>query len=111
MMMRRLEKAEQADTIRLLSSMGAVVYVLGTRRRQGDYPGTCQSPGLPDVLCFLREPGGLRRLLMLELKAKGGKLRPEQQTFRELCQAAKIDHVVGTCNEVVGWLTLNGYLA
>jgi hypothetical protein len=111
------EKAEQAAIVRLLASLGAKVYVLGTRRPAGDYQGTRQTPGLPDVLAFLPLHAARRghfeqsrELLAIEVKAKGGRLRPEQVVFRELCQQASVAHVVGGLDAVIAWLTARGYL-
>lgn len=61
---RQLEKTEQAGGVKLLSTIGAKVYVLGTRRSRGrpcpkcgtfveEHQGTRQTPGVGDVLAFL----------------------------------------------------------
>ena len=47
------EKVEQQQGITLLRSIGADVWVLGTRRPRGDSQGTRQTPGLPDVFAVL----------------------------------------------------------
>jgi hypothetical protein len=47
------ERAEQSHIVQLLRTVGGQVYVLGTTRRRGDYAGTMQTPGLPDLLAFL----------------------------------------------------------
>ena len=117
------ERGEQAGIVKLLRSLGAKVYTLGTTRRTGDYQGTMQSPGLPDVLAFLettRVHGSTRgdvtvclqakQLLAVEVKAAGGRLRPEQAEFRELAIAAHVAHVVGGLDDVVAWLIAHGYL-
>jgi hypothetical protein len=52
------EKVIQQQIVTLLRSIGAQVWVLGTRRKRGDYQGTMQTPGLPDCdlhrRCFVR---------------------------------------------------------
>jgi hypothetical protein len=47
------ERVQQAHIIRLVRTIGGVVYVLGTVRRRGDYQGTMQTPGISDLLVFL----------------------------------------------------------
>jgi hypothetical protein len=44
---RQPEKAEQAGIVKLVRALGGRVYVLGTRRKRGDFQGTMQTPGLP----------------------------------------------------------------
>lgn len=110
----RREKDEQADIVRLLRSLGAAVYVSGTVRPRGDTPGTRQTPGIPDLEAFLprRGTGGNGyRLLKVEVKrSKGGRLSPDQQAYRDVCQAADVPHVVGDLTAVMGWLVAEGYL-
>lgn len=104
---RRLpEKAVQRQIVGLLRLLGWQVWVLGTVRRRGDHPGTMQTPGAPDLLCLgpVTHPG----LLCVEVKAKGGRLRPDQQRFRDACQAAGVPHVVGGLDDVVRWLEAHG---
>jgi hypothetical protein len=114
-MTRRLEKHEQADGVRLLQSLGARVYVSGTARRAGDYQGTNQTPGIPDVEAFLPpprvRPGGLaRQVLKWECKRPGGKLSAAQRDYADLCRAAAVAHVSGDLNALIGWLVSAGYL-
>jgi hypothetical protein len=91
--------------------MGASVYTLGTRRPRTDWPGTRQTPGLPDVLVFLKRPGHAgRELLAVECKRPGGRLSPDQAGFRDLCQLAGVLHVVGGLDAVLAVLTDRGYL-
>jgi hypothetical protein len=97
------EKTVQADVQRLLLMLGFRVRVLGTTRPRGDHPGTCQSPGLPDLICF-----GRGRCLMVEVKARGGRLRPAQAAFRNDCLAAGVAHVTGGVDEVLAWLRTIG---
>jgi len=51
-----------------------------------------------------------KQLLAVEVKAAGGRLRPEQAEFRELAIAAHVAHVVGGLDDVVAWLIAHGYL-
>lgn len=110
------EKAVQSQIVTLLRSLGAVVYVLGTRRKRGDFQGTMMTAGLPDLMVFMPVPHGRngicigRQLLMVEVKALGGRLRPEQARFRELCLAGGVAHVTGDLDAVIAWLTGHGYL-
>jgi hypothetical protein len=119
----RLEKFEQADGIKLLQSLGAKVYTLGTRRPRGtrcrqcgafvaESQGTRQTPGLPDVYAVL--PGDRERTsraLWWEVKrATGGRLSSAQEEFRDLCLASDTAHVDGSVDALIAWLTTNGYL-
>ena len=98
--------------------IGATVYTLGTVRRRGDHPGTMQTPGLPDVLAFLPQPWprmstGVRAgvvLLVVEVKAAGGRLSDPQREFHTLCDRAGVAYVVGDLDAVIGWLQQHGYL-
>ena len=106
------EKVVQTHITKLLASVGGRVYTLGTRRPRGDYQGTCQTPGLSDLLAFLphRVPPATRRLLFIEAKAQGGRLSDAQRDFQALCRDARIDHVVGDLDAVIAWLLDEGYL-
>ena len=106
----RLERYEQADGVKLLRMLGAAVYVLGTVRPRGDHPGTRQTPGLPDVQCFLPMRGGARVFLCWEVKSAAGRLRPEQAIFRDHCKAAGVAHVTGDLTALMAWLVSAGYL-
>lgn len=120
----RLERYEQADGVKLLRSLGAAVYVLGTHRRAGDYQGTMQTPGIADVEAWLSSDGArlleldrkykrivCRRLLKWEVKrARGGRLSPEQAAYRDHCQDAGIDYVCGDLSALMRWLVSAGYL-
>lgn len=105
------EKQVQASIVQLLRTVGGAVYIMGTRRPRGDYHGTCQTPGLPDLLCFL-PPRTRQRwvLLFVEVKAQGGRLRPAQRDFRECCINADAAHVVGDLDAVIAWLHNERYL-
>ena len=51
-----LEKEIQADIVKLLETVGAAVYKIGTKRKKGDHQGTMQTPGIPDLLAFVTVP-------------------------------------------------------
>lgn len=109
------EKAVQAAIVELLEALGGTVYVLGTKRRKGDYHGTMQTPGIPDLLAFLPQPPDVNsrieaRQLWVEVKAHGGKLRKEQREFAEHCYDAEVEHLVGGVDVVIQWATEAGYL-
>jgi hypothetical protein len=108
------EKAIQAQIVTLLRLVGARVYVLGTRRRRGDYPGTMQTPGVPDLWAFLPRsplgPGYDVDVVWVEVKAAGGRLRPEQRVFLEDCVIRHVPHVFGGVNEVISFLMTGGWL-
>jgi len=109
---RHPERDEQANIVQLLRTLGAQVWTLGTTRKRGDWQGTRMSPGLPDVLAFLPNPyGGTEKaLLVIEAKAPGGRLRPEQAQFRCCCADANVAHVWGGLDDVTAWLLERGYL-
>jgi len=109
---RQPEKAIQAHIVRLLKHVGCQVYVLGTHRRRGDYQGTMQTAGLPDVLAFLPRAMGL---LFVEVKSPKGTLRPEQVTFRDAavaCQDARpgVYYATGGLDAVIITLMVLGLL-
>ena len=123
---RQRERSEQAAIAQLLRALGAKVYTLGTTRRKTDsHFGTMQTPGLPDLIAFLKWPpptrdrrvaateialGLTRQLLVVECKAAGGRMRPEQNEFRGLAIAAGVAHVVGGFDEVIAWLIAAGHM-
>lgn len=109
-MRRQPERAIQSRIVALLRSVGCAVWVLGTTRRRGDYQGTMQTPGLPDVLAFLPRSQGV---LFVEAKAPGGRLRPAQADFRACCLPLVTDrvyHVTGGLEAVVAKLATLGIL-
>lgn len=114
-----LEKDEQLAIRKLMLQLGAVEYVLGTRRRKTDFHGTMQTPGIPDLQFFLPERrttldpqlARTRRLVIVEAKReKGGRFRPEQIEYRELCAAAGVDYIGGCLNDVIAWLVRENYI-
>jgi hypothetical protein len=116
----RLEKVEQADTVRLLAMIGSDVYVLGTRRPAGrrcpqcgtfviESHGTRQTSGISDLIAFL--PGDPRPVLFIEQKrARGGTLSPAQRHFAHVCLHSTAQYVTGALDDVILWLTTRGYL-
>ena len=113
-MMRRvpLEKHEQAAGVQLLRALGCTVYVLGTSRRKGDYQGTNQTPGLPDVLAMLPAARGV---LFWECKSQTGKASPAQLELQVLARACEergcgVLHVLGTADTLIAKLIGMGLL-
>lgn len=111
------EKAEQAHGVQLVRSIGGKAYIIGGHRRRGDYQGTMQSPGIPDVMFFLPPrpvppgSGNVRPLFLFwEAKASGGRLRLEQDEFRGLCQDAGVEHLVGNFDALIAWLAEHHYV-
>lgn len=107
------EKLVQWQVVNLLRSIGAAVYILGTRRPSGDFQGTRQTPGIGDVYCILPPPRvtpGPGCALWVEVKADGGRLSPEQREFQALCAGANIPHVVGGVDQVIAFLIQGGWL-
>ena len=106
------EKQEQAAIVKLLRSVGGWVYVLGTRRRKGDHPGTMQTPGLPDLFAFVpnRHPGTERIALWVEVKTPTGRPSEAQSDFEHGCKVSGTHHVMGGCDDVAQWLKWNGLL-
>lgn len=112
------ERVVQQQIVTLLRSVGAAVYVLGTVRRRGDFHGTMQTPGLPDLFAVLpaskvAAPDGAfssPTALWVEVKAEGGQLRREQAEFRAQCESAELAHVVGGVDDVIAWLIAGGWL-
>jgi len=112
---RHPERVEQNAILRLISSLGGCAWVLGTTRRRGDYQGTMQTPGVADVYGVLpaRPPftsEATELAFWVEVKAKGGRLRPEQKVFREHCLAAGVEHIVGGVDAFIAWCITRGYL-
>lgn len=107
------EKAEQAAIVMLLERLGAKIWVLGTRRPKGDYPGTRQTPGLPDLLvCLPRcaRLGWRMTRLEIEVKTKQGRTSDAQLEYQALCRATGISHILGGLDDVLAWLRARGYV-
>jgi hypothetical protein len=106
------ERTEQAEIVKLLEMLGAKVYRIGTTRKRGDYQGTCQSPGISDlwVIWPRTMPMMFGIGMWIEVKAKNGRLRREQQQFRQECIDSNITHLVGGLDTVIAWCQQNGKL-
>lgn len=50
------------------------------------------------------------RMVIIEAKAPGGRLRPAQAIFRDLCLFSGVDHIVGGLDVLIAWLCEHGYL-
>lgn len=118
-----LEKFQQHEGCKLLSSLGAAIFVIGTRRSRGkpcpncktfvaEDQGTHQTEGIPDVFAILPARGGQPSIgLWWEAKhADGGRTSKAQQEFSRLCQVANIAHCRGPLNALFAWLIANGRL-
>lgn len=110
-MRRQPERHEQRAIVQLLSHVGCRVWPVGTTRRRGDYHGTMQARGLPDLIAHLPAGGGV---LFVEVKAGRNTLRPEQRDFRQLCLLCQapfgVHHVVGGLDNVIAYLVKLGLL-
>jgi hypothetical protein len=109
------EKAEQQAIVDLLRLIGAKVYVLGTKRRRGDYQGTMQTPGIPDLFAFMpiRAVISARQVphaIWVEVKTTNGRLRPEQAAFRDHCCSTDMVHLTGGADYVSAQLKAWGFL-
>lgn len=106
------EKVVQAQGVNLIRSIGGAAWVLGTRRRRGDHPGTMQSPGVPDVIFFLPPPPlrGAPVIGFWEVKARDGRMSREQVVFRDCCLAASAPHVTGDLDALIVFLADGGWI-
>lgn len=113
------ERAEQAAIVKLLRTLGAAVYVIGTVRRRNDsHHGTMQTPGIPDLYAFLPSPPVVNChgapfppvAVWIEVKAATGRLSPEQRAFRDHCDQRDAAHIVGGIDHVQNWLVDHGWL-
>lgn len=122
------EKVEQAQTVVLLKTIGADVYVLGTKRptptgtcprcqgfvvlKDRKYFATHQTPGVSDLFAALPAKNGQpRRWLFNESKAVGGRPSPEQVAFRQVVLETGALHVLGGLDAVIATLIQEGYLS
>jgi hypothetical protein len=106
----RLEKHEQNDGVRLLRSLGAAVYVLGTKRRAGDYQGTMQTPGIPDVHFFIPCQDVVEFAFWEVKRSRLGRISHEQADYAEHCHRAGIPYICGDLTVLMRWLVEHGYL-
>ena len=107
------EKVEQQHIVTLLRSIGATVYVLGhpSPRDGRTHRGTGQTPGVPDLWAFLPAHAAQpARAIWIEVKATGGRLRPEQVEFRERCLTSGVSHLVGGLDTVIAFLVEHRWL-
>jgi hypothetical protein len=109
------ERAEQAAIVKLLKLLGASVYVIGTKRRKGEYQGTMQTPGIPDLYVVLPSPmrgasGHDVTPLWIEVKAKAGRLSAAQRRFHVESQQVRIPHLIGGIDVVSDWLRQGGWI-
>ena len=112
-MVTQLEKEIQSDIVKLLGTVGAAVYKIGTTRKKGDHQGTMQTPGIPDLLAFVPLPPSRRYpsnavQLWIEVKRPEGKMHLVQIEFRMRALEAGCEHVVGGVPEVLDWLKARG---
>lgn len=124
---RQREKAEQAGIVRLLESLQAHVYILGSRRAQRcrscgavtTDQGTRQTPGLADLYAILRPPqyaptDGVPAYtpvaLWIEVKAGDGQPSSEQRDFMARNASAGVAHLIGGVDVVIAFLVRHGWL-
>jgi hypothetical protein len=104
------EKAEQQAIVDLLRLIGAKVYILGTKRRKGDYPGTMQTTGIPDLYAFLPECGTRPRTsVWIEVKAADGHPSGAQLDFETLCDLTQHRYFRGTADDFTNNLRAIGF--
>ena len=107
------EKQEQAAIVKLLKLLGASVYIIGTKRRKGDYQGTMQTPGIPDLYVFMPVPNTCEPCFVdvwIEVKAPKGRASEAQQAFQQHCANADVRHLVGGIDVVTEWLRKWGWI-
>jgi hypothetical protein len=139
------ERREQADVLKILSPVCDRVYVLGTsriwvcpnchNRLPAAHMSTRQTPGISDLLGFLKPPtyrsepltvatvGGrlppwvdaLRQAappstVWVEVKAGRNTPSEDQKAFADLCWVRGIAHVTGGLSEVVAFLIAGGWV-
>lgn len=127
-----LEKNVQQQIRAALIKIGAKPYTIGRPpRRDAVFKGTGQTPGIPDLLVHMPASSYTRHgtqeafggtwqttvegkvpahQLWIEVKAQGGVLSDEQKLFRDFCQIARVQHVVGGLDEVFAYLVRYGYV-
>ena len=111
---RQPEREITQQIVRLLKSLGGEIYKSSTTRRRGDYQGTMQTPGIPDLEIFMpppkARPADNHVLVKIEVKAQKGRMSPAQQRYRQLCLLSNTHHIVGGFDEVLDWLISHAYL-
>lgn len=120
------EKVEQAHILQLAAVIGAKYYVLGTRRSRGkacpscgtfvpEDQGTRQTPGISDLVLFLKRPPALtdyehaRLLLFWETKSSSGRRSADQDEFASWAADAGVAYGCGTYNDFIAWCVRYGY--
>ena len=105
-----LEKEIQADIVKLLKTVGAAVYKIGTTRKKTDHQGTMQTSGIPDLLAFvtMRVSWVQPVQLWIEVKRPGETRSEDQDKFRAHALKAGCEHVTGGLDEVLDWLKARG---
>ena len=105
------EKQIQADIVKLLETVGAAVYRIGTKRKRGDHQGTMQTPGIPDLVAFVRcqdDQSQYWSQVWIEVKRPRGRMSADQSYFKENAERALAAHIVGGVSEVLDWLKERG---
>ena len=105
-----LEKIEQQHIVQLIRSLGGAVYILGTKRRKGDYQGTNQTPGVPDLIAFVRRGADCWLHCYIEVKRKGGQMSEAQQGFQTCALLSGVCHIVGGYADVARALVAWGVM-
>ncbi len=107
------EKAEQQAIVDLLRLIGAKVYILGTKRRKGDYHGTMQTPGIPDLYAFLprfrSSLSGQPQAVWIEVKALTGYASDAQLRFELHCEDSGHRYFRGTADGFTAYLRDLGF--
>jgi hypothetical protein len=116
------EKTEQDSIRNLVGHLSGKAYVLGTHRAMNcgvcgspnTDPSTRQTEGLADLAIYLpappRAPDRGWSFVWIECKGRRGVLSPEQLIFRQLNQAAHVDHLVGGLDEFIAFLEPGGWV-
>ena len=112
----KLEKEIQADIVKLLETVGAAVYRIGTKRKKGDHQGTMQTPGIPDLCAFVTFPRSQHVSehmthcvqLWIEVKRPGEAMSEAQWEFLRNARDAGCEHLVGGVDDVLDWLKARG---
>lgn len=102
----RLEKHEQDDICKLTSTLGGKPHVYGTRRPKGDFQGTRQTIGVPDLWIAFR---GFA--LFWEVKREGEDRTPPQLAFAEWCEVSHTNYGWGTYNDFCDRLIVEGLVS
>ena len=105
-----LEKEIQADIVKLLKTVGAAVYKIGTKRKKTDHQGTMQTTGIPDLVAFVKvlSPYPYTVQLWVEVKRPRAVMSAQQMTFHMHALEAGCEHVTGGVDEVLAWLKARG---